>query len=85
MEAKAFAFQIITPTNSQAILVDWIEVESPTGSFFVGPDHSPLISIIKNKSTIVYKKSDESETLSLVVSQGIFKVAENKALALLDQ
>ncbi len=84
METLFFELHIITPTNAQRISVDWIEVESPTGNFFVGPDHSPLISIIKNKSAIMYKKTG-ADICSLVVSQGIFKVAENKAIALLDQ
>ncbi len=84
MEPLYFTFEIITPTTTTTHIVEWVEIESPTGSFLVGPQHSPLVSIIKNKSSIIYKNAN-AQTCTLDVSQGIFKVDATKAIALLDQ
>lgn len=84
METGKFQLEIITPALSQEMIVEWVEIESPTGSFLVGPDHSNLISIIKNKSSITYKPLNQ-QPLSYDVTSGVFSVANNKAIALLDQ
>lgn len=84
MEQKSFQLEITTPTSSQEATIEWIEVESPTGSFLVGPDHSHLISIIKNKSSITYKKVD-TQIMSHDVTSGIFSIIDNKAIVLLDE
>lgn len=84
MELKPFHLHIITPSRTEHIEIEWIEVESPTGNFFVGPDHSPLISIIKHHATLAYKPI-HAEPVNLKVSQGVFKISDNQALVLLDQ
>lgn len=84
MDDKSFQLEIITPISSQELIVEWVEIESPTGSFLVGPGHADLISIIKNKSVILYKVVGSQEE-SCVASVGIFSVVKNKAIALLDQ
>lgn len=84
MENKHFQLAIITPTSSQEAMIEWIEIESPTGSFLVGPNHSHLISIIKNKSSIIYKQVDGNVS-SYDVTSGIFSIANNMAIALLDE
>jgi F0F1-type ATP synthase epsilon subunit len=84
MTTPFFTLEIITPTQRQVHTVEWIEVESPTGSFLVGPDHRRLISIIKNKSTLRYKKTN-AEECDQAVPKGIFTVGNNRAIALLDQ
>lgn len=76
--------EIISPTKSNKISIQWIEIESPNGSFLVGINHSPLISIIKKKGILVYKKKDGKE-IATEVYGGIFKVAHNKATIILDQ
>lgn len=81
---ELFQFEIITPQITKTIMVEWVEIESPNGSFLVGPNHSPLVSLIKNQSTITYKQTDH-EPYFYTATQGIFKVSNNKAIALLDQ
>lgn len=84
MENESFELEIISPTNNQIIAVEWIEVESPTGSFFVGPHHAPLVSLVKKKSVFCYKKFGEKTSQSFIVHEGIFRVsAENKASVIL--
>jgi len=84
MTTPFFTFEVITPTQRTVHNVEWVEVESPTGSFLVGPDHRQLISIIKNKSTLRYKKTNAEECCQ-DVPKGIFTVGNNRAVALLDQ
>jgi F0F1-type ATP synthase epsilon subunit len=83
METQYFTLEIISTVHTDVHSVMWVEIESPTGSFLVGPDHSPLISIIKTRSIITYKKANGEED-TLDASGGIFKVANNKATILLD-
>ncbi len=84
METTLLELEIISPEESKKLSVHWIEIESPTGSFVIGPDHIPLISIIKQKSTLIFK-NEHGEEEALEVSGGIFKIIENKAFILLDQ
>ena len=83
MESDIITLEITSPTNTQTFHVEWIEIESPTGSFLVGPNHIPLVSIIKKKSKLLYKKAGEGE-FSIEIFGGIFKVQDNKATILLD-
>lgn len=83
MENCYFTLEIISPTNTEVHSIEWIEIESPTGSFLVGPGHSPLISIIKQKTSLLYKKTN-AEECSLNIQKGVFFVKDNKAVALVD-
>jgi F0F1-type ATP synthase epsilon subunit len=78
-----FELKIIYPTSVINAEIEWIEIESPTGSFIVGPGHAALISIVKHLSKVTYKKKDQAETV-LAVQGGVFRVIENKATLLLD-
>jgi F0F1-type ATP synthase epsilon subunit len=83
MEQYYFTLEIISPTNTEVHSVEWVEIESPTGSFLVGPGHSQLISVIKQKSSVLYKKTN-AEECSLNIQKGVFYVKNNKAVALVD-
>ncbi|MFA5307324.1 MAG: hypothetical protein WC365_07795 [Candidatus Babeliales bacterium] len=80
----SFTLEIVASAQSEIHSIEWVEIESPTGSFLVGPDHMQLISLIKKRSTVVYRKTN-SEERSIQVSGGIFKVAHNKAVIILEQ
>ncbi|MCK4517142.1 hypothetical protein KAT92_00060 [Candidatus Babeliales bacterium] len=83
MPTDVFELEIIQPTKAERISVFWIEVESPTGNFLVGADHSPLVSIVKERGVVTYKMFNGSQ-VSLDVYGGVFRVAHNKALLILD-
>lgn len=78
-----FELTIIGPYSQQDLSIIGIEIESPTGSFFVGYDHIPLISLIKNKSTITYYLPDRS-CVRTQVNGGVFNITRNKALIVLN-
>jgi len=83
MSSDSFELEIISPTSNRVEMVEWIEVESPTGSFFVGPNHSPLVSLIKPQSPFNYKKVDEQEQQSFIVHEGFFQVSPGNKVAVI--
>jgi F0F1-type ATP synthase epsilon subunit len=83
MNSDAFELEIVEKTKSKKLSVFWIEVQSPTGDFVVGPDHSPLISTLKHKGKLTYKEFNNVEK-SIDIYGGIFKVSNNRATVLLD-
>jgi len=83
MNTDAFELEIVKQTESKKISILWLEIESPTGNFVVGPGHYPLFSLLKYKGTLTYKEYSGGE-ISLDTYGGIFKVANNKAMVLMD-
>lgn len=84
MEENLFQIEIISPQQSQILMVEWIEIEGPNGCFFVGPGHAQIVSIIKNQSVIIYKKP-HIEPIKQSVSSGVFSFRNNAGYLLLDQ
>ena len=84
MENTYFTLEIISPIDSKEITIEWVEVESPNGSFIVGAGHSPIISVLKKRGFLTYKpKGGESMKIE-IMSGGLFKATEKKAVILLD-
>jgi F0F1-type ATP synthase epsilon subunit len=79
-----FELEIVSITQHTTLNIEWLEIESPTGSFFIGPSHSYLISLVKPKSTFIYKLPDQKEPETIEIFSGIFKVNNNKALLVLE-
>ena len=74
--------EMFSSTNSGAFLVDWIEIDSPTGFFVVGPGHIDTISILKPGGTLVYHSSDKGQA-SLTVPGGLAIIQNNVVKLLL--
>ncbi len=84
-EKKSFELEVLHPTKSEKFPVLWIEVEGIEGSFLLGPDHAPLISIIKSQSVVLYKSIDGKEKKIDVFSGGMVEVLlDNKTRIILD-
>ena len=84
MHENHFDLEIVSPTSSQMMKVEWVEVEGLNGCFLVGPGHSSLVSVIKKGNSLLYKKVGIDDGEGLFVSGGIFSVENNKAVAILD-
>ena len=78
-----FELNIVTPTETTTVMVEWVEVDSPTGSFLVCAGHSPLVSMIKNKSTLTYK-APNAQAVIYQVSSGLLQVQATKTTVILD-
>lgn len=84
MENRYFTLEIISPIDLKELTIEWVEVESPTGSFVAGAGHSPIISVLKKRGFLTYKLKDGDQVKIEVMSGGLFKMAENRAVLLLD-
>ncbi len=84
MENGCFTIEIISPIELKEFTIEWVEIESPTGSFVVGPLHSPIISVLKKRGFLTYKLKDGDMVKIEIMGGGLFKMAENKAVLLLD-
>ncbi len=79
----AFELKIISPKKTTNVTVTWIEVESPSGNFIVGPNHAALVSMLKQQGTLTYHDYT-GFTKKLVVPGGIFRVAGGNVVVILD-
>lgn len=80
---ETFSLSLITPSKRTTATIEWIEVQSPTGSFFVGPNHSPLVSLLKANANLTYKVAGE-QIVSVAVPGGVLSIKNNTVLALID-
>lgn len=79
---EAFELEIVKQNESKKISVLWVEVESPTGNFVVGPNHSPLVSLLKYRGILKYQEYNGPEA-SIDTYGGILKVEENRTIVLI--
>lgn len=82
MDTEILELEIISRTESKKINVLWLEVESPTGNFVVCPDHSPLVSLLKDRGKLRYEEYQGNEQ-SIDTYGGILTVDGNKATVIL--
>ena len=83
-EQNSFEFEIIRPRSIEKLNVEWLEIQSPTGDFVVGPGHSPVVSVLKERSKLIFKKIGALKPDSFDVYGGVFRCVANKAVAILD-
>jgi len=83
MDTEVLELSIVTHKESKNIRALWVEIESPSGSFVVGPDHAPLVSRLKERGHMKYKEYQGQE-VTINTYGGIFRVDGNKAIAILD-
>ncbi len=72
---------IFTPVKNRVLLIEWIEIDSPTGTFYVGYDHAALVSLVTHKAPISFKEPGKDAEI-YETSNGIFYVSKNKATLL---
>ena len=78
-----FELEIVRPTKTELLTVAWVEVEGLGGSFTVGPEHSPLVTVLKPGSQISYS-SLEGQITHTEVTSGIFSIGTGRAVIILD-
>ncbi len=81
---KFFKLKIIHPQKEDFFDIEWVSVKSPTGDFVIAIDHSPLMSIIKNRSKISYKQKSSSKIDHFDVYGGFISVNNNTAIIVVD-
>lgn len=81
---KTFEIKIIRPTSEDTYNIEWIDIKTPTGNFLVGPEHYDLITKLKERDKLTYKKVTESEPESVNCYGGILKIENGKVIIILD-
>jgi F0F1-type ATP synthase epsilon subunit len=81
---KSFKLKIIKPTKKDVFDVEWLDIQTPSGNFFVGPEHEDLITILKERSPISYKKVKDTQPETIDSYGGILKIENNEAIIILD-
>lgn len=66
-------FTLISPTGSQTLEINWLEVETATGNFVIQPGHAPLIAPLASNKEIQISLEDGSTTI-MTLAGGILEV-----------
>ncbi|MBA3953826.1 F0F1 ATP synthase subunit epsilon [Candidatus Dependentiae bacterium] len=66
-------FTLISPTGSQVLEINWLEVETATGNFVIQPGHAPLIAPLAPNKEIQLSLEDGSTTI-MTLAGGILEV-----------
>lgn len=75
--------EIIQRMELTSYRVEWVEVQTPNGSFLIGPGHSPLASLLRRRGTITYKRVN-GETTTLQATKGTVTVIDDRVTIILD-
>ena len=81
--SQSFTLELIRPLETKRVQVLWVDVEGLTGNFVIGPDHSPLLSILKPKSRLLYKTIYNLEA-EIDIPSGFIKVVDNNAIIVME-
>lgn len=85
MENKnSFELKIITPKSEEIITIEWLDVKTMTGNFFVGPNHYDLIAILKEREQFSYKQAKAISPKLVQAYGGFLKIENSKALIVID-
>lgn len=75
-EPTTITLETFSYSSSGKIAVAWVEIDSPTGHFVVGPGHIETISLIRPGSTVVYQALDGTQG-SFVAPGGLAIIQNN--------
>ncbi len=81
---KCFELKIVAPNNQIISNVEFIDFQTPTGGYFIGPDHIDFVSILKERSKFFYKKSESLQTETIDIYGGFLKIHNGNALLIVD-
>ena len=64
---------IISPTSTNKLSIEWLEVETPKGSFVIQHGHAPLLLILAHNKPITFVKTGSNKHESIPVGSGILE------------
>lgn len=80
-EQTTIILETFASTSSGKFAVAWVEIDSPTGLFVVGPGYSETISLIKPGGTLVYQTTDGTQ--GSFVAPGGIAIIQNDVVKLI--
>lgn len=57
-DIQTITLETFSALSSGKLIASWVEIDSPTGHFVVGPGHVDTISSIRPDSIVVYQTAD---------------------------
>ena len=84
MSESLFKLEIISQTLTQSFMVEWVEINSPTGNFIVAAEHDDIFSLLKKRENFTYKIPNEEPKSLDVLYGGMFRFESNAGVALID-
>lgn len=81
---KSFELKIVSPTKEIIENIEWLDVSTNIGDFFVGPEHEDLIAILKDRSKINFKVFNEINPKNLDIYSGFIKIYNKRVLIVVD-
>lgn len=79
-----FELTCITPTSNKTIMVQWLELETPTGNLVIQEGHTPLITSLKPQCEVRFATTS-GLIEGLEIRGGIAKIDRKSALIIVDQ
>jgi F0F1-type ATP synthase epsilon subunit len=84
MSESLFKLEIVSQTLTQSLMVEWVEINSPTGNFVVAAEHDDIFSLLKKREKFTYKTPNEEPKSLDILYGGIFRFANNTGVVLID-
>jgi F0F1-type ATP synthase epsilon subunit len=68
--------QIIRPTSSQALEINWLEAQTTEGNLVIMPEHEPIIVLLAPNKELSIELWDCTRTI-MTIAGGILEVSRN--------
>lgn len=75
---------LMSPTNSQIIEINWLEVQTDKGNFVIQPGHMPMIVLLTPNQELTMELLDGSVTL-MSITGGILEITRTAVTLLITQ
>lgn len=72
--ATTVRFTIEHPFSTQEIMADWVSVKAPSGNFIVGAGHRPMLSLVSEGESIVYKAAGVEKAVEVAEGGALLHV-----------
>lgn len=73
---------IMSPTSSETLNINWIEVNTPQGSFVVEKGHAPTIATLSQDKYITVNLEQNNQEKKIKISGGVIHVQRDKVTIL---
>jgi F0F1-type ATP synthase epsilon subunit len=74
--------KLVGPTSSQAMAINWLEVQTLHGNFVIMPGHAPMVVLLAHNKEVTMELEDGSTTL-MTIAGGILEVTRTSLTLLL--
>lgn len=80
----SMSLTLISPQSSKTVLVEWLDIQTLTGSLVIQPGHAPAYIVLKKNSTVTWFLTTGVEE-SIDIVDGFLEVRRNKVILVRDR